>query len=260
MLELYHHHTSVCAAKVRIALAEKSLDWTGHYVDLRAGGQHKPEYLRLNPKGVVPTLVHDEKIIIESTVINEYIDETFPDPPLRPEDSFERAHMRLWTKQLDEGIHAAIGVVSTAIAFRFHPLARRQATSMVDPEKQDRKLQSIEKGLDSPYFMKAIKRFQQLLREIENVLQEEPWLCGRHFSLADIGYAPYIARLDHLQLSPLWNRLPRLAHWYERLKGRPAYNTAVVDWLSFDGGAALTQMQEKGVNAWPRIKELLTVN
>ena len=84
MITLYHHGSSVCAAKVRIVLAEKSLPWDGVYVDILRGDQFDPAYMKLNPKAVVPTLVHDGKVIVESSVICEYLDETFPDPPLKP--------------------------------------------------------------------------------------------------------------------------------------------------------------------------------
>ena len=59
MLELYHHGSSACAAKVRFALAEKRLDWTGHYVDILRGDQFSADFLAVNPKAVVPVLVHD---------------------------------------------------------------------------------------------------------------------------------------------------------------------------------------------------------
>ncbi|MCG8443862.1 MAG: glutathione S-transferase N-terminal domain-containing protein, partial [Caulobacterales bacterium] len=74
MLELYHHGSSVCAAKVRFALAEKGLEWTGHYIDILKGEQHDEAFRRLNPKTVVPVLVDDGEVITESTVICEYID------------------------------------------------------------------------------------------------------------------------------------------------------------------------------------------
>ena len=95
MLELYHHGTSVCAAKPRIVFAEKGLDWFGHYVDILKGEQFAPEYLKLNPKHVVPTLVHDGNVIRESAVIGEYLDEVFPDPPLKPASAVDRAAMRI---------------------------------------------------------------------------------------------------------------------------------------------------------------------
>ena len=89
MLELYHHGTSVCAAKVRTVCAEKGLKWTGHYIDILKGEQFAPEYMALNPKAVVPTLVHDGQVIIESAVIDEYLDQAFAAPPLRPADAYK---------------------------------------------------------------------------------------------------------------------------------------------------------------------------
>ena len=84
MLQFYHHRTSCCAVKSRLCLNEKGLAYEGHVLDLRAGDQFRPDYLKLNPNALVPTLVHDGVPVIESTVINEYLDETFPDPPLKP--------------------------------------------------------------------------------------------------------------------------------------------------------------------------------
>ena len=78
MIELYHNDMSVCAQKVRFALGEKALVWKSHHLNLRAGDQQKPEYRRLNPNAVVPTLVDSGRVIIESTVINEYIDDAIP--------------------------------------------------------------------------------------------------------------------------------------------------------------------------------------
>src|SRR6516162_8489882 len=96
MLTLYHNDMSVCAAKVRTALNEKNIDFQAIHLDLRAGDAQKSDYLKLNPDAVVPTIVHDGRVIIESTVICEYIDDEWPTPPLKPADSFGRAHMRLW--------------------------------------------------------------------------------------------------------------------------------------------------------------------
>ena len=94
MLHLYHHGSSVCAAKVRLVLAEKGLEWTGTYIDILKGEQFAPDYVKLNPKAVVPTLIHDGKVITESTLICEYLDDAFPDKPLKPADSHARWRMR----------------------------------------------------------------------------------------------------------------------------------------------------------------------
>jgi glutathione S-transferase len=104
-------------AKGAIVLAEKKLKWQGHHLNLRAGDQQKPKYLKLNPNAVVPTLVDDGTVIIESTIVSEYLDDAHPEPALRPKEAADRARMRLWTKQLDEGVHAATSIVSSALLF-----------------------------------------------------------------------------------------------------------------------------------------------
>src|ERR1700732_1643133 len=117
MLTLYHADTAVCAAKVRVTLAEKQLEWKGHLIDLNKGEQFHPDYVKLNPNAVVPTLIHDGVVVIESTVINEYLEEAFPERPLRPSDPAARARMRLWTKR-EDSIHYAINTITTATLFR----------------------------------------------------------------------------------------------------------------------------------------------
>ena len=116
---------SSCSQKVRLALAEKKLEWESRHLNLRAGEAQTPEYLKLNPKGLVPTIDHDGIIIPESNVILEYLEDAFPLPSLRPENSFDLAQARLWTKRLDEGHHdIATAVLSTGIAFRHQFLAK----------------------------------------------------------------------------------------------------------------------------------------
>jgi glutathione S-transferase len=112
VIDLYHHGSSVCAAKVRFALAEKGVDWKGTYIDILKGDQFDADYLNLNPKAVVPTLVHDGQVLVESTVICEYIDEVFPAPPLKPDSAAGRAAMRVWTKAVDEHLHPVCGEIT----------------------------------------------------------------------------------------------------------------------------------------------------
>ena len=101
MLELYHNAVSTCSQKVRLVLDAKGLDYTSHEIDLVGGGQHDPDYVKLNPNHVVPTLVDDGRVFIESTLINEYVDEAYPGQPLRPSDPAGRHAVRLWTKKID---------------------------------------------------------------------------------------------------------------------------------------------------------------
>ena len=81
VLELYHNHRSTCSQKVRICLAELNLTWESRNIDLATGEHLTPEFLKINPNGVVPALLHDGRPVIESTVICEYLDEVFPDKP-----------------------------------------------------------------------------------------------------------------------------------------------------------------------------------
>lgn len=260
MIELYHNDMSVCAQKVRFALAEKGLKWESHHLDLRASDQQKPEYLKLNPNAVVPTLVDDGAVIIESTVINEYLDDAYPEPRLRPTDSRSLARMRLWTKQLDEGVHAATSVLSTAIAFRHQKLARGMEElekfhkQMPDPVKRERSWDTITKGVDSIYFAGAVKRFDRLLADMEAALSQGAWLAGKECSLADIGYAPYMARLEHLQLQFLWARRPHVPAWFDRLKERRGYKEGIGGWLN---ESYLSLMKEKGAEVESRVKAIV---
>jgi glutathione S-transferase len=101
MLELYNFAESTCSQKVRLCLAEKCLDFIDHRVDYSIREQLSAAYLKLNPNGVVPTLLHGGEPIIESSVIVEYLDEVFPDPPLSPEGPVGRAKMRAWLRYID---------------------------------------------------------------------------------------------------------------------------------------------------------------
>lgn len=260
MIELYHNDMSVCAQKVRFALAEKKLPWEGRHLNLRAGDQQKPEYLKLNPNAVVPTLVDDGTVIIESTVICEYLDDAYPEPRLKPADAVGRARMRLWTKQLDEGVHAATSVVSSAIAFRYQKLAAGMEAleefhkKMPDPVKRERSWENITRGVESRFFAEAVKRFDKLLADMETTLSSAPWLAGEEFSLADIGYAPYVTRLDHLQMQFLWDKRPHIPMWYDRIRERRGYTEGLEKWFN---PAYLPLMKEKGAEVQEKVKAIV---
>ena len=110
MLELYHFNDSVCAQKVRVVLAEKGLEWVPHHVDLMKLENLEPSYLELNPQGVVPTLVHDGHVVTESTDIIEYLDDHFPEPPLRPSGAESLRRMRDWIALEDGTGLGAVGM------------------------------------------------------------------------------------------------------------------------------------------------------
>jgi glutathione S-transferase len=262
MLALYHNDMSSCAQKVRLTLAEKGLDWESRHLDLRAGEHQQDWYIKLNPRAVVPTLIDGDTAVPESNVINEYLDERFPDRPLKPADPFGRAKMRLWTKQLDEGVHdAGIAVLSFALAFRHQYLTRGEAgkqmlESIPDPVKRERRRDVIEKGLDSPFFHQAIKRLLTLYRDMDKALTQHAWLAGDSYSIADAAFTPYVVRLDHLDVMGLIESTPRTADWYRRIKARPSFDNAIVRW---ENAKYLELMKKQGRENWSKIKEIMAI-
>ena len=265
MITLYHHGSSVCAAKVRIALAEKSLPWEGVYVDILRGDQFDPAYTKLNPKAVVPTLVHDGNVIIESTVICEYLDECFPEPPLKPADPAHRAAMRLWTKAVDEFLHPACGEITFAschrhIIKRLSPEKLAQFLDSTPPisvtaDWHARKKEIVLHGMAAPRIDRTFRLYDSYLQKMEDTLADQPWLAGDTYSLADIGMAPYVNRLDMLGMSEMWvGRRPRLTDWFERIKSRPSFKPALLDMCPPD---LTDDLKTFGTQSWPDVKRLL---
>jgi glutathione S-transferase len=261
MLELYHNGMSACAQKVRLTLAEKGIQWHSHHLDLRAGDQQKADYLKLNPKGVVPTLVDGGKVVRESTVIMEYLEDRYPEPPLRPADPHLRSQMRLWNKRLDDGHHdIATATLSMGIAFRFQYLEKGKEASdalidkIPDPIRRERRREVINHGIEAREFRIAVGMWEGLLTEMESVLGEAPALVGDRYSLADAAYTPYLTRLDHLSLLGWLARRPRLSAWYDRVRERPSYDSAMRKW-EIPGYVKL--LREKGAEAWPRIAAII---
>jgi len=263
MLALYHNDMSSCAQKVRLMLAEKGLEWESRHLDLRAGEHQQDWYIKLNPRAVVPTLIDGDIVVPESNVINEYLDERFPDPPLKPSDPFGRAKMRLWTKQLDEGVHdAGIAVLSFALAFRHQYLTRGEAgqqmlESIPDPAKRERRRDVIETGLDSPFFRSAVARLLQLYRDMDAAMVNHVWLAGNQYSIADAAFTPYVVRLEHLDVLGLVDPTPRVADWYRRIKARPSFEAAIVRW---ENAGYLDLMKRQGRENWPKIKEIMAAH
>ena len=259
-LALYHNDMSSCAQKVRLVLAEKGLEWENRHLDLRAGEHQKDWYIKLNPRAVVPTLIDGDIVVPESNVINEYLDERFPDPPLKPADPFGRARMRLWTKQLDEGVHdAGIAVLSFGLAFRHQYLTKGEAgkemlESIPDPIKRERRRDVIDKGLDSQHFKTAVSRLLTLYRDMDNALASHAWLAGESYTIADAAFTPYIVRLEHLDVMGLLDPTPRTADWYRRIKARPSFQAAIVNW---ENASYLDLMKREGRKNWPKIKEIM---
>jgi len=240
MLKLFTAHNSICTQKVFLTLVEKDLPWTSEYIDLFNNEQYRPEYLKLNPKGVVPTLVHDGQAIIESTLICEYLDQTFPEPSLVPASAYERSQMRRWSKHIDEGIFEATREISFSAMFRDKMRGMTQAQrdgrfrNIGDPGRRARMISTYEQGCDSPFVEQGIFAFEKMFGEMEECLSDgRPWLVGHNFSLADINVMPFAARLDYLNLLGVWvAHRPSVRTWWDRARSRPSFSDAIAKLLS----------------------------
>mgnify|MGYP001123188074 CR=1 FL=1 len=225
MLTLYHHNISVCAQKVRIAFDEKRLAYEGKEIDLMAGEHLEPAFLAINPKGLVPVLIHDGETICESTVILEYIEDVFPQHPLRPAAPVARARMRTWTKVPDEGLHIACASVTYASAF-VHQLRAHH-----DRKQWQERIAKLPDRFRAP-------RQKQILE----------------FSLADVAIIPYVTRLERLGLDGMWADRPHVARWFEAVRARPSFDTAIT---AFRSNAYDDELKKHGINVWPLVERLL---
>lgn len=225
-LVLMHAARSTCSQKVRMALFEKGLDWVSHEIDLRKNEHLTPEYLQLNPNGVVPTLVHDGDAIVESSVILEYLDDVFPGQPLRPETAKALAAMRAWRQYIDEVPTPAIRVPSFQAFIRrtFKDGDAFEAEAARRPIRKHFYLKMKNGGFSETDLNEAREKLQQTIDRMEKALSDgRPWICGEMLTQADICVMPNIVRLDDLKMNDMWSQRPFVGKWYDRLQARPAF-------------------------------------
>lgn len=233
-LDLYHAWVSSASRKVRLCLAEKGLQWQGHPLDLATFDHHQDWYKALNPSGIVPALLVDGQPLVESNFINEWLDETFPEPCLRPSDPTQRHDMRLWAKYIDETCLPAVQKHNWMILF--HPFAKNWTDAQLEtrlaviPTEERRK--TWRRMAREPYSVSELEAALDVLRglmdRIENRLQDRDWLVGDTFGLADIAAAPYVVRFFEIAPDEVGIR-PRAEAWWQRMRARPSFQAAVME-------------------------------
>ena len=232
MLKLFHANHSTCSQKVRLCLAEKDLDWEGQKINLATNEHLSPEYLKLNPNGVVPTLIHDDAVIIDSGVICEYLEECFPETPLLPSSPVDRAKVRAWIRYLDEVPTAAVRVPSFNMAFlprydRLDDEAFQKEQADVRPLRKHFYEKMGRKGFGDTEVDNAMEQLRSTFARMDATLEHQPWLTGQNVGLADFIAAPLVDRMDDLGFAKMWEiEAPNVSRWFDSLRSRPAFAKA----------------------------------
>jgi len=252
MLTLYTNFNAVCGQKVTMLLNEKQLTYNCINVDLRVGEQHSSEFLSINPKGQVPVIIHQQKIILESSTICLYIESTFQNLPFYPNSMRQQSAIKHWMSYIDNEIHQACSILTWSIAIRPAMLEKttgdlnKHFDAIPDISRRKRQKRAFDLGLSLPELKEAKINYQNLLNRMEIALKNNKYLTSDYCSLADICVLPYVIRLDMLALQHLWQNLPYVRHWLALMKSRDAYK------LSFDNqypAGFIKRWQEYGIKA-----------
>jgi len=229
-LTLYHSWVSSASRKVRFCLAEKGLAYKPVKINLSKFEHHSDWYKKLNPSGVVPALMIDGQPMVESNFINEYLDDRFPDPPLRPTDPYLLYDMRLWSKYIDDICLPAIQKHNWMM--NYHPMAREWTDAQLEERlaaiPTENRRQVWYRMARDPYTADELEAALDVLRDmaerIETRVATGGWIVGDAFGLADINAAPYAKRLEELSpddLDPA--RRPHAARWWAQVTSRPGF-------------------------------------
>jgi glutathione S-transferase len=225
---LYNAPQSTCSQRVRFVLNAKGLPFEEIKLNLLDGDQLKPDYLKLNPNGVVPTLDHDGAIVIDSTVITEYLDEVEPDTSFTPEDPVLRARMRTLMHFIDEMPAAAVRVPTFNLAFlpKFQAMSREDFVAMAEskPLRREFMLAMGQTGFPKQEMDAALGRLRRSWERMDAEIARSggPWLLGRDISLADVAIMPALVRMDDLAMAE-WQDLPRVVTWFDNIRAHKAF-------------------------------------
>ena len=233
-IHLYHANRSNCSARVRLLLEEKELDWTSHHIDLGKKENISEEYFGINPKGVVPALVHDGTVIAESNDILLYLEKQFPEPGFRAVSPDRQSEIDYWLKMSGE-LH--IPGIKT---FQYYNLnaalleKTEEELALYKKLQNDRELLAFhDKHSEGRSFSEAdADAASALLDEYfakqEQAIADGGWLVGASYTLADISWSPTITTL--LAGGFDFGNYPNIQEWYERISRRPQFQKAVFEW------------------------------
>jgi glutathione S-transferase len=226
--KLYNAPQSTCSQRVRFVFNGKKIPFDEVKLNLLEGDQLKPDYLKLNPNGVVPTLDHDGDIVIDSTVITEYLDEVAPQASFTPESPVERARMRALMHFIDEMPAAAVRVPTFNLAFlpSYQKMSREAFVAMAEskPLRREFMMAMGQTGFPQSEMDAALARLRRTYERMDAQIEKSggPWLLGKQISLADVAVMPALVRMHDLNITG-WHDLPRIVTWFDNIRAHPAF-------------------------------------
>ena len=227
--KLYNDPQSTCSQRVRFVFNGKKIPFDEVKLNLLEGDQLKPDYLKLNPNGVVPTLDHDGAIVIDSTVITEYLDEVAPDVSFTPESPLERARMRALMHFIDEMPAAAVRVPTFNLAFlpSFQKMSREAFMAMAEskPLRREFMMAMGQTGFPKAEMDAALARLRRTYERMDTQIETSggPWLLGKKITLADVAMMPALVRMNDLGMAAQWQNLPRILTWFDNIRAHSAF-------------------------------------
>lgn len=236
-MKLFHGWLSSASRRVRLCLAEKGVPYESVVIDMGKQEQHSPEYLALNPNGVVPALfIHPGQSLHESSTICEYLDDVYPDPPLRPEDPYQRAVMRNFVRWTDEKCLPNLLILNWSFALQ--PSAslwtdaqlQEKLARIPTAERREAWLRIARKPYTEEEKAAALQTLLSLVDKMEEMLAASKWLVGERYTMADIAAVPFIMRIDEIAPQALTAEAhPRVHAWWHVVRQRPAFAEARFD-------------------------------
>lgn len=258
MLTLYHAPGSVCSQKVRLGLALMDLAYDSRVLNLQAGEQFAPAYRALNADAVVPTLVDDGLVVVESSLILEYLDREYNAGRLMPQHRAGRVAAQHWLLRC-LAIHAAINTLSFATALRGPIIAKSTpaeidalVAKIPDPVMGAKRKDLIVNGLGSVYVGQALMHLRRTLDDMQTAMAQTPWMGGAAIGIADVALVAYVDRLDRLGLAGFWDDRPAIAPWLASWRATDAYATAIENHMP---AASAEAMRKAGQDHWPALRQ-----
>ncbi len=231
-IHLYHGHISNCSMRVRMTLIEKELPWTSHHLDLKMKENISDEYFGINPNGLVPTLIDNGVVHIESNDIIDYLDMTYPEPSLRAVADEEE--MLEWLR-LAASIHVPAVkpyVYATRIQKKVKKTAEEQQKYDELQKNEELKKFHAKHAGSSAFGDEDIARAEEILDEcfvkLENALEGRDWVMGDQFTLADISWIPLHFVL--IGCGYPFGRYPNVSRWATALGNRTSFRKGILEW------------------------------